>query len=129
MTAAMAPRRASKQAAEEEDEQSGNDGDVETGNGNDMGCAGVFVGLLQGGGQAVIVSEQDACQERGFRFREDAVNVVDGMFFEGSKPAAGTGLPAREGQERGSGIRHVGQDTLAGQVVLVGEILVFRGCL
>ncbi len=119
------PPAASKQAAEKEDEHPRNDGDIEAGDGDDMSRAGVFVGLLQRGRKAVIVSKQDACQEGGFGLREDTVNMGNGLIFEGINQAQHR-VASVEGQERGSCIRHIGKDSLARKVVLVGEILIFR---
>ena len=95
------PAARSEQAAEEDHEQAGDDGDVEAGDGDDVGRAGVLESLLQVGGQAVILAEQDACQQRGFRVREDAVDVVEGLVFEGVDPAE-KGIAALEGQARGA---------------------------
>jgi len=53
----------SKQAAEQPHEQPGQDGDVESGDGDDMGSAGVDVGLLEFCRHAVVVTQQDAGQQ------------------------------------------------------------------
>ena len=53
----------------------GQDGDVEARDGDDVGGAGIPVGLLEIGRQAVIVPEQDAGQQGSFRVGEDLVEL------------------------------------------------------
>ena len=111
--------------AEDREEQRGDDGNVEAGDGDDVRSAGILEVLLQVGWQAAIHAKQDASQERGFRVREEQVDGGKGFLFERVQPGGeNVAVFPRQGGDVRAG--HGRVDALAGEVVAVGEILVFR---
>ena len=117
-----APR--TKPAAEQGGEYSGDDGNVETRDGDDVRCTGIFEGLLNILWQACIHAEQDARQQRRFGVGKDAVNIFKRSFFEGihgfeNKITASFGKKSRfcDG--------HIGINIFRSQIITIGEFLVF----
>ena len=114
-----------EQPAKEGQEQFRDDGNVKSRNSDDVRSAGIFEVLLQVGGQAAIHAEQDARQQRGFRVREQKMNGGKGFLFERVQPGGeNVAIFPRQGGDVRAG--HGRVDALAGEVVAVGEILVFR---
>ena len=120
-SAAHAPRRCPEPARKQASEQPGNDGDIETGDGNDVRRAGGVVGLAQVSGDPALDAEQDAGQQGSLRFGED-----------GPQHAVGAGAVGVDGAQQSvaSAVAnaldkcacHQAVDALACQVVAVVEV-------
>ena len=117
-----------KGAAGKSSQDTGDQREIEAGDGDDVAGAGGGESLVQILGDAAFDSQENASQERGLGFRQHSEESVQGM-----------GLEAEEHVKQPVGLvrfehRHVcpaqqGVDVLTRQVLAVGEALEGRGSL